>query len=68
MIKTCVTGNYQRLKSFSVAQGDGKIYNEIAEDKIKSSTDMKVKHQKQMEDVRDIVINLLLCNQINHET
>ncbi|VDI75394.1 Hypothetical predicted protein, partial [Mytilus galloprovincialis] len=45
------------VKNFSVTQGDGKIYNEIAEDRIESSTDMKVEHQKQTEDVRDIVIN-----------
>ncbi|CAC5421575.1 unnamed protein product [Mytilus coruscus] len=47
------------VKRISVAQGDEKVYNEhdeIDEDKIESLTDMKVDHQKQIEEVRDIAI------------
>ncbi|CAC5370061.1 unnamed protein product [Mytilus coruscus] len=44
------------VKRISVAHGDEKVYNEIDEDKIESSTDMKVDHEKQIEEVRGIAI------------
>ncbi|CAC5421569.1 unnamed protein product [Mytilus coruscus] len=44
------------VKGISVIQGDEKVYNEIDEDKIESSTDMKVDHQKQIEEARDTAI------------
>ncbi|XP_076072614.1 uncharacterized protein LOC143044462 [Mytilus galloprovincialis] len=54
------------VKRFSVAQGDENVYNEINEDRIESSPVIKVDQQKQIEDVRDIVI--YHTDHINHGT
>ncbi|XP_052068261.1 uncharacterized protein LOC127707660 isoform X8 [Mytilus californianus] len=61
VLDPCVT-NYDKelvlpeVKRISIAQDDEKVYNRIDEDKIKSSTNMKLDHQKQMEEARDIAV------------
>ncbi|CAC5362021.1 unnamed protein product [Mytilus coruscus] len=52
--KDVSSGVLPEFKTFSVAQGDEKVYNEIDEEKIESSTDIKKDNKTQIEEVRDI--------------